>query len=217
HVRAPEVPGSSVEVGLDTDLLDAAPEPRERRAGIAADVVAPSDQHGLHARAFRPKSSRDDEAVAAIVPLAAENRDALAADGGKHTRDRIRGAGAGLLHQPDPGDPERRDGAGVERPHLGRREDGQHGYVSWEAEGAAARVDALRPWTTRGLRRDTTLSGQWRVIRRGADQHRLGHGVVPIVREREQHPIAALRVRDRAAAPAQHHRRRLTPLPPYLE
>ena len=100
--------------------------------------------------------------------------------GAKVARDRVRGAGAGLLHQPDPGDPERRDGAGVERPHLGRREDGQHGYGPWEARsaidrvrraarsavsiarvrsGSASRVDALPPWTTSGVRRDTTLSG----------------------------------------------------------
>ena len=137
HVSAPEVAGKSVEVGLDADLLDAPPEPAERRAGVAADVVAPCDQDGLHARALRPESSRDDEAVAAIVPLAAENRDALAADGREGTRDRVRGAGAGLLHQPDPGDPERRDGAGVERPHLGRREDGQHGYSPSEGRGAS--------------------------------------------------------------------------------
>jgi hypothetical protein len=179
HVGAPEVAGNSVEVGLDADLLDAAAESAERRAGVAADLVAPCDQDGLHARAFRPESARDDEAVATIVPLAAENRDALAADGGKGARDRVSGAGAGLFHQPDPGDPERRDGAGIERPHLGRREDGQHGYGPWEARsavarvrraariavsiargrsGSASRVDALPPWTTRGLRRDTTLS-----------------------------------------------------------
>ena len=60
--------------------------PRQRPSaarGVAAHVVAPCDQEDAHARARGPEPARHDEAVAAIVPLAAEHRRRAPADGAR--------------------------------------------------------------------------------------------------------------------------------------
>src|SRR5262245_25785794 len=50
-----------------------------------------------------------------------------------------------------------------------------------------------------------------------ADQHRLRHRILAVVGQREQDAPASLRLGDLPASAAQHHRRRLTPLPPHLQ
>ena len=102
----------------------------------AEPAEAPRGRHRRHRRAGRPGRSaraRPSPGVGArrrsrrrhCSPCRRESTTRLPRMGANVRAIASAAPVPGPLHQPDPGNPERRDGARVERPHLGRREDGQ--------------------------------------------------------------------------------------------
>src|SRR5206468_2524487 len=128
------------ELAAAADLLDLAPPARECLGRISLHVCAAADQENADARALGLEMAGSHESVTAVVAPAAEDDDPLAPDGRPLAADDVRGAAAGILHEPRAGDPERGDRAGVEGAHLGGCEDRPHPYLALAEAGRSA------PW-----------------------------------------------------------------------
>jgi hypothetical protein len=128
------------ELAAAADFLDLAPPARERPGRISLHVCAPADQKDADSRALGLEMAGSHESVTAVVALAAEDDDPLAPDGSPLAADDVRGAAAGILHEPRAGDPERGDRARIEGAHLGGRENRPHPYL------ALAEARRSAPW-----------------------------------------------------------------------
>src|SRR5437870_559237 len=114
---------------------------------VAADLVLGKREQDLHPRPPFPQPARDDDAVAAVAALAADDdhtRAAARLEVFEPRPDRLGGAAAGVLHERRAGDAELGDGARVETPHLLRREDPLHGGYRPGSSAAAWRRKSAR-------------------------------------------------------------------------
>src|SRR5438132_1361352 len=114
---------------------------------VAADLVLGKREQDLHPRPPFPQPARDDEAVAAVAALAADDdhtRAAARLDVFEQRPDRLGGAAAGVRHERRAGAAELGDGARVETPHLLRREDPLHGGYRPGSSAAAWRRKSAR-------------------------------------------------------------------------
>src|SRR5258705_7580088 len=87
---------------------------------------------------------------------------------------------------------------------------------------SAVGTDALPPMSPaqperRSARPRTRLGAPRRDIRRVSDQKRLGHRIVAIMTQREQHARGSFGAGDGLRPPSQHHGGRLAALPAHLE
>ncbi len=118
--------------------------PRQRASAWAASPF----KKDADSRALGLEMAGSHESVTAVVALAAEDDDPLAPDGRPLAADDVRGAAAGILHEPRAGDPERGDRAGIEGAHLGGREDRPHPYL------ALAEARRSAPWVRKSASTD---------------------------------------------------------------
>src|SRR5712691_8069081 len=148
HVRAREGLLGGFEVLDEPRPYAASLQLAELLPRVAADLILGEREQDLHPRPPFPQPARDDEAVAAVAALAADDDHTRAAaprlEVFEQRPDRLGGAAAGVLHERGAGDAELGDGALVETSHLLRREDPLHGGYRPGSAAAAWRRKSAR-------------------------------------------------------------------------